>query len=1358
MSSGKKVIVFTPTVALGHDQEQGLNDQAGRRVARFLAGGDLSVAETLKTILQDQELAILLLTPEKLAKNEAVKDALTFLHRMNDVLMIAFDEAHHIIEPATTSSDAQGTYVRDYATAIEFVLSLSPPVRLLATTATATQAVRTDIKEKLRFGLTDSDNRSIPPRAHAGEARKSFEIVLPIYRSNIKLQVLLRTGVAHDLHFLIDERFDPDSGLRLAELAEGVGLTLIYVTQTSVADQIQKTLEKGGLSVRVYYKKGREQKEGRAENESAMQAFKDASIDVLVATGQSCGEGIDNKLLRHVILYHVPKSLEQLVQQIGRPGRDGKEARCTIFAAAPDFAESGHTERSREQLLSFIEADDMCRWLTLSKLCGESESAAKEIKNGCLKCDTCCDKDSGLEFDFGREVSFLLDLLYVCGATGKAKAVAWKDIHDRAKDPGTPMRERYDSMPPTIRGQRAQSSRQQQNSRGTTQDPPKLRAFLDAVLVRKELVSRVITTYHSPLHGDRDSLSYHLSEKGEAIRKELSAATELPRLMFKLPWHLKHASYAPTDEAPEPEEEFDIWCVYCGKEVTDDGESDVACAGECAGARCTAGLHTICGAAFGCPPPFNQHWLCPRCEKEEQFFPAEVVAEKLFPSSNGACSMEPFYLVRWHPCKENGFKEDEETWEPLSNFGRLGARHPALLAFREAKNTERSLLVVRTDAPPAAEAEGPSQSNASLSDAGASSDAGPPTDGALPPLRELLYVEAVAAQEPPPAAPAEPPAPLPAAAAPTMEMPLALIKAELDPGCQACQGQHRAHTCSKQRIAAGHGRKPPPIPNGHRRLDNLSVHEVGCLLGDIFHDANVAARYRARFKKEEVTGGVLMTLINMIDPKQGPDVEMMDFLNVSPIHRKHLCSKIKEYHFKGVSQELLATKLPASAPFPPRAFEFPLPCASPSSQSVSSVRLSASVSPSFAEGAANPLSLATVLPLTPQPLPLLATVAAVPPPAASTSAASLPVPACTVRATASMQSALPRPVLPSSVLPPMHSVLPSSVLPPAEVTVVPPSETVGPTASAGQQTEVAAIAEAAAAAAKQAAAEQAAAAEREREKAESQRLAACRDREKKAQELAEQRRRNRQLEEQQQQLREQLKQQQQKPLPAGEESQQQQQQAMERQQQEASRAGSAAELERQRLASLGTGPPLPRALVEMLTSDAGSWRLDETMLHKHLLLEHAEAIVAMFEEHERVCWARTRALMAAILISKELLSWKALATSASPDRLSQLLYTALCDGPRNANRLLRSWFPNVSFFMHNDEELFKKGKSVRYHVEMDEDGKLDLNSFGALAGKSIGTTVAHAVFGVRAHTKLLSRTIFLTEQPCPTTVFDSRGS
>ncbi len=79
-----------------------------------------------------------------------------------------------------------------------------------------------------------------------------------------------------------------------------------------------------------------------------------------------------------------------------------------------------------------------------------------------------------------------------------------------------------------------------------------------------------------------------------------------------------------------------------------------------------------------------------------------------------------------------------------------------------------------------------------------------------------------------------------------------------------------------------------------------------------------------------------------------------------------------------------------------------------------------------------------------------------------------------------------------------------------------------------------------------------------------------------------------------------------------------------------------------------------------------------------------------------------------------------------------LLKEAICYGAQAANRKVRIWFPGLKFHVHDDEDLFRQGKSVRYHVELDKNGEPQLSSFGATAGRSIGTTIAHAVFGVRA--------------------------
>ena len=185
MTPKTKTIVIVPTKALAKNQVERVNQQTQREVASFLEGGDgLNYNQTMSFLLQNTEIRLVYVTPEKLSKNNAVQKAISVLNDMGQILNVVVDEAHNLIlSDETEEGSSHLQHAREYPRAIEFLQGLNPPVRFIATTATATQAARTAIKEKLKFGPTNSSLKFNPREPN------SFELILPIYRKNIAIQV-----------------------------------------------------------------------------------------------------------------------------------------------------------------------------------------------------------------------------------------------------------------------------------------------------------------------------------------------------------------------------------------------------------------------------------------------------------------------------------------------------------------------------------------------------------------------------------------------------------------------------------------------------------------------------------------------------------------------------------------------------------------------------------------------------------------------------------------------------------------------------------------------------------------------------------------------------------------------------------------------------------------------------------------------------------------------------------------------------------------------------------------------------------------------------------------------------------------
>lgn len=66
------------------------------------------------------------------------------------------------------------------------------------------------------------------------------------------------------------------------------------------------------------------------ERQYAIKSFKSAAKDVMVASGVA-SKGLDFNDIQHVIIFSMPKEIEDYVHQIGRTGRSGKTGIATTF-------------------------------------------------------------------------------------------------------------------------------------------------------------------------------------------------------------------------------------------------------------------------------------------------------------------------------------------------------------------------------------------------------------------------------------------------------------------------------------------------------------------------------------------------------------------------------------------------------------------------------------------------------------------------------------------------------------------------------------------------------------------------------------------------------------------------------------------------------------------------------------------------------------------------------------------------------------------------------------------------------------------------------------------------------------------
>jgi len=281
-------LVVSPLVSLMHDQVSALERVAPGRVALVNSQQGYDANSDVLRRVRAGTLRLLYVAPERFA-SPAFAAALSSA----PVGLFVVDEAHCV-------SQWGHDFRPDYFTLADAAAHVGARATL-ALTATATPRVAEDIARRLRLRQ--------PVRVATGFDRPGLSFAVVPCRSGHEKQRRLEAALAEP----------------------GALPAIVYAGTRGASEQLARGLGAALDEPVLPYHAGMD----RTTRAAAQERFMSGSARVIVATN-AFGMGIDKSDVRTVCHASVPQSLEAYYQEAGRAGRDGRAARCLLFAEQRD--------------------------------------------------------------------------------------------------------------------------------------------------------------------------------------------------------------------------------------------------------------------------------------------------------------------------------------------------------------------------------------------------------------------------------------------------------------------------------------------------------------------------------------------------------------------------------------------------------------------------------------------------------------------------------------------------------------------------------------------------------------------------------------------------------------------------------------------------------------------------------------------------------------------------------------------------------------------------------------------------------------------------------------------------------------